>query len=91
MAVNGKLKSLLPWLGAIITVLVILTTFSAKWGSTTEKVNALEKNQKRTEKLMLYELQKLENQNKQWRARDAEDRKRQDKLLQKMYDKLMED
>jgi len=89
MAMNGKLKSYLPYL-AIVPMLVMTLTFSAKWGATTEKVNALEKNQKRTEKLMLYELQKLENQNKQWRARDAEDRKRQDKLLQKIYEKMME-
>ncbi len=87
MAMNGKLKGYLPYL-AIVPMLVMTLTFSSKWGATQEKVNALEKNQKRTEKLIMYELQKMENQNKQWRARDAEDRKRQDKLLQKILDKM---
>lgn len=90
MAMNGKLKSYLPYL-AIVGVMVTLLTFAAKWGSTTEKVLALERNQEKVEKRIMYEFQKMRTEQKQWRARDTEDRKRQEKLMQKMYDKMMED
>ena len=87
MAMNGKLKNLLPYL-AIVGVVVTMLTFSAKWGATTEKVQANERQIKMMDRRIADEFKKQEARDKEWRKRDADDRKRLERLMQTIINKM---
>ncbi len=81
MAVNGMLKKLAPFLWTIITILVILTTFSAKWGATTEKVRANTEKIEAQREQIADEFKKQEAHNKEWRDDTKDDIKELKQLM----------
>lgn len=87
MAVNGKLKSYLPYL-AMVGIFVTLLQFSSRWGATTEKVQANERQIKMQDLRIGNEFKKMRKEQENWRKRDAKDRDRLEKSIDKLIEKL---